>query len=149
MKSVSVVFGERTLDVGLGIRSSAEFRRKLKAEALEAIQLFEAFTDLEFNSIQDFMALLKGDLARQALDLLAGYQERLLPVLYVFPILKDNADWIEDEGDDEQLVSALGELAKAAFPFEAMVKLANQLGLSATPTSKSLPGPNGESGETS
>jgi hypothetical protein len=142
-RSVSIALGGRQYEVkALPIKASRAWRERFNGPMGQVLEIFNV-SQIELNSPADLGRLL-GSLK----DILLGSLDLAADLLFSYsPALAADRERIEAEAFDEEMVAALIEVVKLAFPFGEFVKLAR--GLQSRATLTSSPAPSGASGPTS
>ena len=142
-RSVTIELGGRQYEVkALPIKAARVWREKFNGPFGNVLEILNV-SQIELNSPADL-----GRLLVPLKDILLGSLDLAADLLFSYsPALAVDRERIEAEAFDEEMVAALVEVVKLAFPFGEFVKLARGLQSRATLTISS--GPSGASGATS
>lgn len=144
MQDCTITLGEKEYVVKeLPIRKNQAWRTQLAQPINEAMAIVERLKDLEISRLGDILNLVQDlrPLLTQRLDEVSGW------LISYSPELQRDQDYILDNAYESQLITALGEVLKLAFPFAKLLP-GNRFGLASKETSTNSPEPNGESGPT-
>jgi hypothetical protein len=142
-RSVTVELGGRPYEIkALPIKASREWREKFNGPLGQVLEIFN-MSQIEFNNPKDL-----GKLIGPLKDIVLGSLDFAAEMLFSYsPVLAADRKRIEAEAYDGEIITALIEVIKLAFPFGELLSLAH--GLQSKATSTSSPGPSGASGRTS
>jgi hypothetical protein len=134
---ISLTLAERTYEVPMApIKRSREWRKQLRQPLSELLAMVSTNISVELNSVADLVGM-----AEKLIPVLMDAPDTILALLLGYaPALKAEADFLEANAYDDELVAAFLAVLKAAFPLDRLTSL---LGPASLATSTSSPAPSG------
>lgn len=146
MQSCTVTLGEREYVISeCPIRQNMAWRKQLAEPINEIMAVVDKLKDLEISRVGDILSLVQGlrPLLTERLDDVSDW------VISYSQNLQKDREYILDHAYESQLITALVEVLKLAFPFVSLLPGQNRLGLTSNPTLTNSQEANGASGLTS
>ncbi len=145
MQDCTITLGEKEYVVKeLPIRKNMAWRAQLAQPINEIMAIVERLKDLEISRLGDILNLIQ-DLRPLLIQRLDEASEWLISYS---PELQKDKEYILDNAYESQLITALVEVLKLAFPFAKLLPQ-SRLGLASRATLTNSPEASGESGQTS
>lgn len=130
-KRVTITLGGKKYEiVEAPMRKNAAWRAGLGQLLTEVGGLMESAGTVELNNVGDLIGVV-----RQIQDVILAAPDRLTAMLFDYsPVLAADRVRIETEVYESELIVALVEVLKLAYPFGDLLNLANGLAPKATPS---------------